>query len=92
VEVAVRAKPRSGRNGIEGLVVEADGQTWLVVRVTAVAEDGRANQAVAEELANALGVARSAVSLIAGAASRRKRFRVEGEPALLVAALEEIGR
>lgn len=88
----MRAKPRSGRNGIEGQVLDADGQAWLVVRVTAVAEDNKANQAVAEELARALGVGRSAVSLVAGGASRRKRFRIEGEPARLLAALEEIGR
>lgn len=90
VELAVRAKPRSVRNLIEGVVTEADGSAWLVVRVTAAAEDGKANKAVTEVVAAALGVARSAVTLHAGQAARRKRLRIAGDPAAILSALEKL--
>jgi uncharacterized protein YggU (UPF0235/DUF167 family) len=54
----------------------ADGA--LRVEVTAVPEDGRANEAVIRLLASALGVRRSAVTVKQGAASRSKRIEVDG--------------
>ena len=50
----------------------------LKVAVTAPPVDGEANAAVIELLARALGVARSSVEVIAGAASRRKTIRITG--------------
>ena len=61
----------------------------LKVAVTAPPVDGEANAAVIELIAKALGVARGAVEVIAGASSRRKTVRVRGvEPA----AVEELAR
>jgi len=53
--------------------------------VTSPPVDGAANAAVIELVARALGVARGAVSIAAGAASRRKTVLVRG---VGVAALE----
>jgi uncharacterized protein (TIGR00251 family) len=50
----------------------------LKVAVTAPPVDGEANAAVIELIANALGVTRGAVSVVAGASSRRKTIRVIG--------------
>jgi len=50
----------------------------LKVAVTAPPVDGEANAAVIETLAKALGVAKGAVEVIAGASSRRKTVRVAG--------------
>jgi uncharacterized protein (TIGR00251 family) len=50
----------------------------LKLAVTAPPVDGEANAAVIELLARTLGVARSAVEVIAGASSRRKTIRVTG--------------
>ena len=50
----------------------------LKVAVTAPPVDGEANAAVIELVARALGVARSAVEVTAGASSRRKTLRVAG--------------
>ena len=47
------------------------------IRVTAPPEDGRANRAVQEALAVALGVAKSRLTLIRGATSRDKVFRLD---------------
>ena len=72
--VTVRVKPGSKK----GPLVEAadDGSLTIYVRERAV--DGKATEAVARLLAEHLGVARSHVHLISGAASRLKRFRVDG--------------
>jgi len=45
--------------------------------VTAPPEDGRATAAVAELLAPALGVAKTRLTLLQGATSRRKLFRLD---------------
>jgi len=70
-EIACRVTPRARRPDLrlEGGVVH--------VRVTAPPEDGRANRAVQEVLAKALGVAKSRLTLVRGATSRDKLFRLE---------------
>ena len=45
--------------------------------MTAPPADGRANQAVVELLAAALGLPRASIALVSGAASRDKLLRVE---------------
>jgi uncharacterized protein (TIGR00251 family) len=59
----------------------------LKVAVTAPPVDGEANAAVIEAIAKALGVARGAVEVIAGASSRRKTVRVTGVTRAAVEAL-----
>lgn len=70
-EFALRVTPRASRNQ---LTCE-DGQ--LRALVTAVPEDGRANKAVTELLAEALGVAKSRLVLVRGATARDKVFRLD---------------
>ena len=77
----VRAQPGARRAGIQG---EQNGA--LKVAVTAPPEDGRANQALAEVLREALGLRRSQVELIAGHTSRDKRFLLRGVTAAELAA------
>lgn len=73
VLVNVHVQPRAGRAGVVGRHGDA-----LRVRVTAPPVGGRANDEVTVLLSGALEVARPAVSLVAGATSRVKRFRIEG--------------
>ena len=47
------------------------------VQVSAPPEDGRANEAVAEALAHALGVAKTRLTLVRGQAVREKLFRLD---------------
>ncbi|MBV7377769.1 DUF167 domain-containing protein [Maritimibacter dapengensis] len=70
-EIAVRVTPKASRNDV---VVEGDG---LRVAVTTVPEDGKANRAVVKLVANALGIAKSRLTLVRGATSRDKTFRVD---------------
>ena len=79
MRLTVWVRPGSARPGVGG---EHDGA--LVVRVTARAVDGRATAAALTAIADAFGVRRHAVTLIAGAASRRKIVEVTGaDPAVL---------
>lgn len=69
----VHVQPRASRNEICG--VQGD---ELRLRLTAPPVDDAANKLCMELLAKALGVAKSRVTLAAGAKSRHKTIRVEG--------------
>jgi uncharacterized protein YggU (UPF0235/DUF167 family) len=70
--IAVRVTP-----GARVARIERAG-AGLRVWVTVPPEGGRATAAVAEAVAKALGIAKSRIVLVRGAASRDKLFRVEG--------------
>jgi uncharacterized protein (TIGR00251 family) len=82
VTVAVRVAPRASRNAIEG---EHGGA--LKVRLTAPPVEDRANQALRELLAETLNVPVSAVKIVGGARSRRKRVAIAGATQSQIAAL-----
>jgi hypothetical protein len=90
VIVRVCDQPGAGRNEIAGLEARARGEVSLKVRVRAQAEKGRANAAVIETLAEALGMARSRIALKTGASARTKTLVVSGEPSEVIAALERL--
>jgi uncharacterized protein (TIGR00251 family) len=69
----VRLQPRGGRDAVVG---ERDGR--VVIRVSAPPLDGRANAALCAFVAARAGVAKGAVSVVRGEASRDKVLRVEG--------------
>jgi len=69
----VKVVPGASRDGLAGWLGDA-----LKVRVTAAAERGRANAAVQEIVARALGVPAASVRLVAGAASARKILAIDG--------------
>jgi hypothetical protein len=72
----VRVTPRSAKPGIGGWREGVDGREELEVRVAEAPADGAANEAVIRLLAKALGVSRSELSIISGAASRHKRVAI----------------
>ena len=72
--VEVKVVPGASRAEVAGL---RDGA--LLVRVAAPPEKGKANEELRSCLARALGLPKSAVELVAGATSRRKRVSVPGE-------------
>lgn len=71
--LSVRAQPGARKTAVLG---EQGGA--LKVAVTAPPEDGRANKALGETLREALGLKRSQVELLSGAASRDKKFLIRG--------------
>ena len=84
--MAVKVTPRARRPGVGGVAADHEGAR-LLIGVSAVAEDGRANRAACAALATALEVPPSAVSVVSGATNRRKMLHVTGDPALLAARL-----
>ncbi len=73
VRFAVRVKPRASRDLVRGVHEGA-----LEVSVTAPPVEGEANAAVVKLVASALGVGRSAVSVVAGATGKQKVLEVTG--------------
>ena len=73
VTLAVRVTPRARKNEIVGVAGEA-----IKVKLAAPPVEGAANAALCAFLAEQLGVRKSAVTLVAGQASRQKVVRVEG--------------
>jgi hypothetical protein len=86
VRVAVKVQPRARRPGLHGTVPDTDGDR-LAIAVREPPEDGRANRAVCDALAEAIGVAPSTVEVTAGASARRKTLRVLGDPDAIAARL-----
>jgi uncharacterized protein len=80
VRIRLRVQPRARRNQVDGLVAEADGGGALKIAVTAAPESGAANEAVIALLAGEWGLAKSALTLVAGAADRRKTIKLTGDP------------
>jgi hypothetical protein len=90
VVIDVRLTPRGGRDAVEGIERRADGRAVLKVRVRAAPSEGEANAALCHAIAKALGIAPRHVMLAGGAASRLKRVRVAGDPAMLAGALRRL--
>ena len=71
--VVVQVKPGSKKGPL--VEVADDGALTVYVRERAI--EGKATEAVVRVLADHLGVPKSRVTLISGATSRIKRFRVD---------------
>jgi len=87
VIIAIRLQPGAGADRIDGVETAADGRPRLKVRVTAVAEKGRANAALIRLLARSAGVAKSACAVVAGEKQRNKQLLVRGAPDALAGRL-----
>jgi hypothetical protein len=72
-EIRVRLQPRARSEEVAG---ERGGA--IVVRVTEPPVEGRANEALRKLIAKRVGVAKSRVQIVRGAASRDKVVRVQG--------------
>jgi len=77
--LGVRVIPRAPRTRVDG---ERGGS--ILIRLAAPPVDGAANDALVAFLADALGVPRRAVTIVAGEKSRDKRVQIAGmaEPAV----------
>ena len=83
----IRVAPRSSINAVIGW---ADAQrNTLLIRVTAPAEGGKANEAVVKLLADELDIPKSAVVIKRGETSRNKLIALEIAPEKLQAWLEK---
>jgi uncharacterized protein len=90
IVLSVRLTPRGGRDAVDKIVTLGDGRELVAARVRAAPEKGAANDALVALIAAKFGTAKSAVTLISGAAGRVKQVRVEGDPATLAAIVEAL--
>ncbi|NWG45818.1 MAG: DUF167 domain-containing protein, partial [Alphaproteobacteria bacterium] len=88
--LSVQLVPRGGRDAVEAIVLDAAGRSWLRVRVRAVPEKGRANEALLALLADWLELPRSAITLASGAGSRHKQLRIAAPERQVTARLEAL--
>ncbi len=72
----VRVQPKSSKNEIVGTFVDNNKQTYLKVKITEIAQDGKANSALIKFIASKLGIAKSSISLISGSNSRYKVLEI----------------
>jgi uncharacterized protein (TIGR00251 family) len=77
VLLRVRVTPKAQRDEVTGIVETEDGSA-VRVRVRAAPEDGKGNRAVIETIAEVLGVAKSTISIKAGAKTRNKLLFISG--------------
>ena len=73
MDIRVKVIPKSSKTELAGYLPDG---TWKI-KVAAVPEKGKANQALCEFLARHLGVAKSKVRIVSGETSHLKRVRVE---------------
>ena len=79
VTLRLHIQPGAKKTEVTGLHGEA-----LKIRLAAPPVDGKANACLIAFLADQLGVAKAAVSLVSGDSSRAKRVRISGfDPALI---------
>ena len=79
MRITIRVRPGSARPAVGGEHAGA-----LIVRVSARAVDGKATEAALAAVADAFGVRRDDVSLVAGTSSRTKVVEVaDGDPGIL---------
>lgn len=89
VEIFLRVTPNAGRDAVIGTEKRGDREV-LRVKVAAAPDRGKANEAVIGVLATALGLRRSAISVVFGESSRDKRVHIEGDAGTIEAALSRV--
>ncbi|MCP5504234.1 MAG: DUF167 domain-containing protein [Chlamydiales bacterium] len=75
MKISVKVLPKSSKNEIVGWENDV-----LKVRLTAVPEKGKANEALISLLAKEYGVPKSAITILKGTSSQRKVVEIKGAP------------
>jgi uncharacterized protein (TIGR00251 family) len=90
VRLAVRLTPRASRNGVDGIVTDADDRPILKLRLVAPPVEGAANVALVAFLADALSVRKADIKIRSGETSRNKILHLAGDGTALIARLDRL--
>ena len=78
IHVKLKLTPKASHNAIDGLKTDGGHAMCVGARVTAVPEEGRANDALLKLLAAEWRLPRRRLSVVHGLASRRKTIAIDG--------------
>jgi uncharacterized protein (TIGR00251 family) len=88
VRLALRLTPRAAKNGVDGIVADADGRPLLKLRLVAPPVDGAANEALIAYLAKTLSLRKADITIRSGETSRVKMLHLAGDPLVLLPKLD----
>jgi hypothetical protein len=88
VRLALRLTPRASKNGVDGIVADADGRPLLKLRLVAPPVDGAANEALIAFLAKTLALRKADIAIRSGETSRIKILHLAGDSAAILQKLD----
>src|SRR3954463_6388612 len=88
VRLAVRVVPRAGRDGVDGIVQDAEGRPLLKLRLAAPPVEGAANAALIAFLAQTLCLRKADITIRSGETGRTKLLHLAGDSAILLKRLD----
>lgn len=77
IRIAIKLTPKASKNAVQGWAEDENGERVLKCSVTAVPENGKANEALIKLLSKHYGVSKSSIKLIKGEASRQKIIEIQ---------------
>jgi hypothetical protein len=90
VRITVRAKPGLSRARDVKVVDIGNGKRAIEVSVNAAAQDGKANRALIERLADEWGIGKKQIDIKSGETGRLKIVEIAGEPESLLRKIAEM--
>jgi uncharacterized protein (TIGR00251 family) len=88
VRLALRLTPRAARNGVDGVVADAEGRPLLKLRLVAPPVEGAANEALIAFLAKTLSLRKADITIRSGETSRVKILHLAGDSAAMLRKLD----
>ncbi|HKB95382.1 MAG TPA: DUF167 domain-containing protein [Rhizomicrobium sp.] len=88
VQLALRLTPRASRNGVDGIVADAEGRPLLKLRLVAPPVEGAANDALIAFLAKTLSLRKADITIRSGETSRVKILHLAGDSAAILRKLD----
>jgi uncharacterized protein (TIGR00251 family) len=85
--LSVKVIPKSSTNSCGGIISDAQGREWMKIKITAPAEDGKANKALIKFLSQLCDISPSAIRVVTGETSRSKILHLSGHSPTLSALL-----
>ncbi len=84
----LRVTPKASRDAVQGVVADAKGNGAIKIAVTAVPENGQANDAVIKLLAKSWRLRKTDMHIVRGATDRNKVLLIDGDGSVLLETLK----
>jgi uncharacterized protein (TIGR00251 family) len=87
VRLAIRLTPRASREGVGGVIADAEGRPLLQIRLKAPPVEGAANHALIAFVSKALALRQADIAIKSGETGRSKILHLSGDSAVILARL-----